>query len=75
MQRNQPNSLAEPVMAPAGFAELGMGEVAYVKLEEIDGKRLFVIHAANGDSLAAAETQALAAAVIVQNDMVPLYTH
>lgn len=61
--------------APQGLAEWGLGEVAYIKLEDLDGDRVHVVHAANGESLAAAESHDLAAAMIIQNGMTPLTVH
>ena len=75
MQRNQFHPDPDAITAPQGFAEWGLGEVAYIRLEQIDDKPVFVVHAANGESLMAADSQALAAAVVVQNGMVPLYAH
>jgi hypothetical protein len=74
MQRNQSQSPAATSL-PQGFAEWGMGEVAYIRLKQVDDKPLFVVHAANGETLVAADSHALAAAVVVQTGMVPLYAH
>ena len=57
------------------FAEWGVGEYAYIKLEKIDGKRLFVVHAADGESLVAADSYSLAAAMVIQNDLMPVSAH
>ncbi len=75
MLRNQHQPPISGVSAPQGFAEWGLDEVAYVKLERIGGQRLHVVHAANGESLAAADSHALAAAMIVQNGLTPVYVH
>ncbi len=75
MQRNPLQPSATTMGPPQGFAEWGLDQVAYIKHEQMDGKAIYVVHAANGESLAAADTQALAAAMVVQNDMVPLYAH
>ncbi len=60
--------------APQDFAQWGMDEIAYIKTEVIEGKRLHVIHAADGESLAAVESHELAAAMIVQNGLAPVYS-
>jgi len=55
------------------FQQWGVGEVAYIKLESIGGKRLFVIHAADGERLMAADSFELAAAAAVQNGLMPVH--
>ncbi len=59
--------------ASQNFAQWGLGEVAYIKLESIGGKRLFVIHAADGERLMAADSFELAAAAAVQNGLMPVH--
>ena len=71
---HQPHS-ESALTAPRGFAEWGLGEVAYVKLEDVGGNLIHVVRAANGESLAAAESHDLAVAMIIQNDMTPLTVH
>lgn len=66
--RTVPNALR-------GFAEWGLNEVAYIKLEDIGGHRVHVVHAANGEGLGAAETHELAAAMVVQNGMMAVHVH
>jgi len=63
------------LMPLQALAEWGVGEYAYIKLEKIDGKRLFVVHAANGESLVAVNSYALAAAMVIQNDLMPVSAH
>ena len=57
------------------LAEWGVGEYAYIKLEKIDGKRLFVVYAADGESLVAVDNYALATAMVIQNDLMPVSAH
>ena len=63
------------LIPPQALAEWGVGEYAYIKLEKIDGKRLFVVHAADGESLVAADSYSLAAAMVIQNDLMPVSAH
>lgn len=58
-----------------GLADWGLNEVAYIKAENIDGARVHMVHAANGENLAAADSAALAAALIIQNGMTPVLVH
>jgi hypothetical protein len=57
------------------FAQLGMEQVAYVRPALMNGKRGFSIHAADGTPIGAAPSTQLAAAAIVQHEMVPLALH
>jgi len=57
------------------FAQLGAGQVAYVKAVVVDGKQVFAIHAANGTPMALAEDQAVAVAAIIQHEMAPAAVH
>jgi hypothetical protein len=75
MLRNQHDRSADHAAALHGFAEWGLGQVAYVKQEEINGMPVHVVHGADGESLAAADSYALAAAIVVQNGMTPLPVH
>jgi len=57
------------------FAQLGAGQIAYVKPVVVDGKQVFAIHAANGTPMALAEDQGVAVAAIIQHEMVPAAVH
>jgi len=50
---------------------LGLDEIAYIKPTEQDGRELWAIHGADGSVLATADSEAVAAVVIRQNDMEP----
>jgi len=63
------------VMSEKAFAEWGLADVAYIKQETLNGQSAYVIHAANGEQMAATENRDLAAALIVQNDMTPVDVH
>jgi hypothetical protein len=54
---------------------LGVDEVAYVKPVMTQTSLAFAIHAADGRQLALAPSEALAAAVIIQNEMLPKLVH
>jgi hypothetical protein len=54
---------------------LGMDEVAYVKPVVTETGPAFSIHAADGRQLALAPSEALAAAMIIQNEMLPKPVH
>jgi hypothetical protein len=62
-------------LSPRDFAQLGMEQVAYVRPALMNGKRGFSIHAADGTPIGAAPNTELAAAAIVQHEMVPLALH
>ena len=59
----------------AQLANLGMDEIAFVKPVATDGGTTFSIHAADGTPMAIATDALLAAASIIQHDMVPSLVH
>jgi hypothetical protein len=62
-------------ISAAQLAELGMEEIAFVKPVVTDGGPAFAIHAADGTQMAIATDALLAAAAIIQHDMVPSLVH
>ena len=54
---------------------LGMDEVAFVKPVMTHSGLAFAIHAADGRQLALAPSEELAAAIIIQNEMLPKMVH
>lgn len=54
---------------------LGMDELAYVRPVTTQTGPAFAIHAADGRQLGLATSEALAAAVIIQNEMLPKLVH
>lgn len=70
--RNATRTIA---LAPQDLASLGIGEVAYVKHVEIDGKTAFAVHGANGQPLVVATDRDVAFALTRQNDLEPLSVH
>ncbi len=69
------NRIGQHQLSPTEFAALGLGEVAYVKAVENDGKTAFAIHGADGTPLAIAVGRDLAFAVVRQNELEPLSVH
>lgn len=65
----------QSVDTPNDLQGLGMGEIAYVKPAEYNGRSIFAIHAADGSPLAATDTVDVAAAFIRRNDMEPTRVH
>jgi hypothetical protein len=59
----------------AQLAALGMEEIAFVKPVMTENGPAFAIHAADGTPMALASDINLAAAAIIQNDMVPSLVH
>jgi hypothetical protein len=62
-------------ISAAQLASLGMDEIAFVKPVVTDGVPAFAIHAADGTPMAIATDALLAAAAIIQHDMVPNLVH
>ena len=71
------NAIEPPLPAThaGSLAQWGMDQVAYIKREILDGDTVFAIHAADGEPMAAAPSRDIAAAIIVQNEMVPVDAH
>jgi hypothetical protein len=59
----------------AQLESLGMDEIAFVKRVVTEGGPAFAIHAADGTPMAIATDALLAAAAIIQHDMVPSLVH
>ena len=59
----------------AQLESLGMDEIAFVKRVVTEGGPAFSIHAADGTPMAIATDALLAAAAIIQHDMVPSLVH
>ena len=62
-------------LALRDLANLGIGELAYIKQVEVEGKPAFAVHGANGQPLAVVTDRELAFAVTRQNDLEPLSVH
>ncbi|MGE4483322.1 DUF1150 family protein [Acidocella sp.] len=62
-------------ISPAQLALLGLEEIAFVKPVMTENGPAFAIHAADGTPMAIAANEQLAAAAIVQNDMLPNRVH
>ena len=62
-------------ISAAQLAGLGMEEIAFVKPVMTESGPAFAIHAPDGTPMAIASNASLAAAAIIQNDMVPSLVH
>jgi hypothetical protein len=62
-------------MTGTAFANLGQGQIAYIKPVLINDAAVWAIHGADGEPLAVAETRDAARAVVVQNDLEPFSIH
>jgi hypothetical protein len=57
------------------FATMGIENTAYVKEAQIEGRKAFVIYAADGTPLTAVDERDLAFETIRQHDMLPVSVH
>jgi hypothetical protein len=62
-------------ISAAQLGSLGLEEIAFVKPVMTENGPAFAIHAADGTPMAIASNALLAAAAIIQNDMVPSLVH
>jgi hypothetical protein len=62
-------------ISAAQLANLGMDEIAFVKPVMTESGRAYAIHAADGTPMAITSNVPLAAAAIIQNEMVPNLVH
>ena len=64
-----------PQYSQDDFVMLGVNLIAYIKPVELEGKRAFAIHAADGTPIKLLADQNLALATIRQNNLEPLWVH
>lgn len=57
------------------LAVLGVSHIAYLKPVVVNGVQGIAIHAADGTPMAVAGSRDIAAAVVVQHEMLPLSVH
>lgn len=57
------------------LANLGIGQVAYIRHVEVNGEPAFAVHGADGRPLGVTTDRELAFAVSRQNDLEPLSVH
>jgi hypothetical protein len=57
------------------LAALGVSHIAYLKPVTVNGMQGIAIHAADGTPMAVAGNWEIAAAVVLQHEMVPLSVH
>ncbi|MBM3630305.1 MAG: hypothetical protein FJX21_21160 [Alphaproteobacteria bacterium] len=62
-------------LSPEDFAALGIDQVAYVRERPAGEGLRFEIHAADGDTVAEAETRDLAYAAVLRHGLVPVSLH
>ncbi len=86
---NENDKADSPLMTPSEFAQLGDGEVAYIKQLNRDvakqlfpslqrttrGINLYAVLGADGTPLALADSRNAAIANAIENDLVPLSVH
>ena len=62
-------------MSSQAFAEWGAGAYAYLKPEKDGGVSGYAIYGADGRHLAFVESQETAQALVLQNELVPVFVH
>lgn len=70
---NQQVTIGE--LSPQDFLMLGINDIAYVKKERREGREVFVIHSADGNSITALDNHDVAFAAVRQNGLEPLSVH
>ena len=68
-------SAVVPQMSATEFAELGMEDVAFIKVTEVDGEIAYAIHTADGNPVAVVDDRDAAFATVIQNDLQPVSVH
>ncbi|NQV99443.1 MAG: DUF1150 family protein [Rhodospirillales bacterium] len=63
----------QPPMSSQAFAEWGAGAFAYLKPEHEQGINGYAIYAADGRHLAFVENRDTAKALVLQNQLMPVY--
>lgn len=62
-------------LSSSDLAALGIGVVAFVKPVVIDGQKVFVVHAADGQPLAVAPVRELAFSAAREHNLEPMSVH
>ncbi len=62
-------------MSATEFAELGLEDVAYIKMTEVDGTTAYAIHTADGTPVAVIDNRDVAFATVIQNNLQPVSVH
>ncbi len=65
----------QPPMSTQAFAEWGAGAFAYLKPEQEKGVAGYAIYGADGRHLAFVKNQETARALVLQNELMPVYVH
>ncbi len=63
------------IMSAEDFAQWGMDDIAYIKPVNVEGRNIYVIHAADGETMAQESDRETAAALVIQHDMQPVSIH
>ncbi len=66
---------AASLLTATAFADLGQGQIAYIKALVTDGGTMWAIHGANGDPLAVMDSRDVALAALRQNDLEAFGVH
>ena len=62
-------------ISPNDLLVLGLNDIAYLRPAEVEGKKVFAIHAADGSQLAFVETRDVGLAAMQQHDLEPVSLH
>ncbi len=64
-----------PQMSAIEFAELGLDDIAFIKVTQVDGAPAYAIHTADGNPVAVLDDRDTAFATVIQNDLQPVSVH
>lgn len=53
------------------FLALGVNDIAYIKTVQVDGRKQYAIHAADGTEMTVLANRDVAFAAVIRNDMEP----
>lgn len=62
-------------LSPQDFLNFGIREYAYIRVTEIDDRKAYVIHAADGTALKVMDDYARAEDVALNNELEPVRLH
>ena len=57
------------------FVALGLNDIAYVRPDEVEGREVFAVHAADGTQMAYFADREVAFAAVRSHDMEPVSVH
>lgn len=73
MNEQKINPLAD--MTPEAVAMIGVGNLAYIRPSEMEGREVFVVHAADGTELGTFSTRHAAFYTARQHELEPVSVH